>query len=107
MKRVIYQSNVKRDNPGVRYPMSKSADKYETAINITPDWSHSGTPEELGKREVDFQFRGSGFYFLNNGDMCLVLPKGEGWYTINHYSGRSIFNDLNLVINFPTRRDDR
>jgi hypothetical protein len=82
-------------------------DNNETHINITPDWSHSGTPKQLEERILAFQFLGSGFYILNDGNTLLVLPHADGRYTLNYYAGRNIGDDLNQAINLPVRRDDR
>jgi hypothetical protein len=46
-------------------------------LSLIPDWSESGTIEELSKRIEDFAFSGPGFY-LTKTDTLLVIPKQRG-----------------------------
>lgn len=65
------------------------------AVNITPDWVKVWTKEVAEQQLHNFQFKGPGWYFHQNGDTLLVAPTNDK----NRFRFH-VYNNRNPMVSF-------
>ncbi len=90
-------------------PVSKQdIGRRQQAVNFTPDWSKSMTPDQAEQQLGGFTWLGCGWYCRGGSDTILVVPHDDRGqvFRFHVYNGRNPAEDFNHIVNMPTRQDD-